>query len=190
MFFSSFQAEQNDNFVALEDVPFDIPSNWKWVSFDDVGCFISGYTPESEYISATNGIPYFKVGDMNTIGNELYLNVTNNFVTKEKCRTFLKNTIVYPKNGGAIFTNKRRLLAQDSIVDLNTGGFYCLNQDCLKYMFLFLQALDFSHYYKGSALPTLDMDKIRQIQIPLPPIEEQQRIVDKLETILPLIEGV
>ena len=127
---------------------------------------------------------------MNATGNEVYLNVTNNFVNKENCRIFSKNTIVYPKNGGAIFTNKRRLLAQDSIIDLNTGGFCCLNQNCLDYMFLFLQTLDFSHYSKGSALPTLDMDKIRQIQIPLPPIDEQQRIVAKLETILPLIENI
>lgn len=184
------RTKQNDNFVELDNVPFDIPSSWKWVVFENIGYFIFGYTPESEYINKTNGIPYFKVGDMNTIGNEIYLNITNNFVNKEKCRIFSKNTIVYPKNGGAIFTNKRRLLARDSVVDLNTGGFHCLNQDCLKYMFLFLQTLDFSHYYKGSALPTLDMDKIKQIPIPLPPIEEQQRIIDKLETILPLIENI
>ena len=100
---------QNDNFVALEDVPFDIPSSWKWVVFENVGYFISGYTPESEYINTTNGIPYFKVGDMNAVGNEVSLNITNNFVNKEKCRIFSRNTIVYPKNGGAIFTNKRRI---------------------------------------------------------------------------------
>ena len=37
LFFLSFRAEQNDNFVQLDDVPFDIPSGWKWVKIENLG---------------------------------------------------------------------------------------------------------------------------------------------------------
>lgn len=43
---------------------------------------------------------------------------------------------------------------------------------------------------KNSTNDNISMDLILSFLIPLPPIEEQQRIIDKLETILPLIEDI
>ena len=116
---------------------------------------------------------------MNTVGNEKYLMITNNYLNKCK-RTYPKGSIVYPKNGGAIFTNKRRILYQESVVDLNTGGFIHDDKLILEYAYILFNTINFSMIYKGTALPTVDQKLLKQYSVPLPSLEEQQRIVDRL----------
>ena len=168
--------------ITEEEIPFDIPAGWKWVRLGECGMFISGYTPKTSDIQADGSIPYFKVADMNAVGNEIYLKKTSSFL-KRATKKFLKNTIVYPKNGGAVFTNKRRILTEDSVVDLNTGGYYPFSQMDLMYFYYLFLNIDFKKYHKGSALPTLDLNKLKQRIFPLPPLAEQKRIVEKIEAI-------
>lgn len=172
-----------------EDPPFDIPDSWIWARITDCGVFISGFTPKTDELCKDGVIPYFKVSDMNTVGNELWLTKTEQYLKDPRPKKFfLKNTIVYPKNGGAVFTNKKRILAQDSIVDLNTGGYTVIGPVDLQYIYLYFSLIDFRQCYKGTALPTINMDKLKRRWIPLPPIEEQERIVAKIEELLPLVE--
>ncbi len=174
---------------AYDEPPFDIPDSWFWAKITDCGAFISGFTPKPEELCQCGIIPYFKVSDMNTVGNELWLTKTEQYLKDLRPKKFfLKNTIVYPKNGGAVFTNKKRILAQDSIVDLNTGGYTVIGPVDLQYIYLYFSLIDFRQCYKGTALPTIDMDKLKKRWLPLPPLAEQKRIVAKIEELLPLID--
>ncbi len=173
--------------ITDEEKPFDIPKSWKWCRLTDCGTFITGFTPKPSELSSSGKIPYFKVADMNTSGNELYLLETGSYVIEPK-KTFNANTIVYPKNGGAVFTNKKRILAWPSVVDLNTGGYFPLPPINLMYTYYFFQNIDFRQCCKGTALPTIDMDKLRGKIFPLPPLAEQKRIVAKIEELLPLVD--
>ena len=174
---------------AYDEPPFDIPDSWFWAKITDCGAFISGFTPKPEELCQCGIIPYFKVSDMNTVGNELWLTKTEQYLKDPRPKKFfLKNTIVYPKNGGAVFTNKKRILAQDSIVDLNTGGYTVIGPVDLQYIYLYFSLIDFRQCYKGTALPTIDMDKLKKRWLPLPPLAEQKRIVAKIEELLPLID--
>lgn len=175
--------------ILEEDKPFDIPESWMWCRITECGFFVSGYTPKPSHLTNSGSIPYFKVSDMNTKGNELWLSITSNYLkSSNTCKTYPINTIVYPKNGGAVFTNKKRILAQNSVIDLNTGGYYPFEPLSLSYIYLFLSTIDFRFYYKGTALPTLDMGKLATILIPLPALAEQKRIVAKIEELLPYID--
>ena len=176
--------------ITDNERPFNIPASWEWVHLEDVGYFISGYTPKKENLCDKVGIPYFKVSDMNTLGNECWLRYTSIYWNNEygNPKAYEKGTIVYPKNGGAIFTNKKRILAQDSIVDLNTGGYKPFDGFLLSFTYHIFLTIDFKQYNKGTALPTLDMNKIKNILIPMPPLAEQHRIVAKLEELLPLCQ--
>jgi type I restriction enzyme S subunit len=180
--------------VSREEIPdgekpFDIPESWEWVRLVDCGEFISGFTPSPKDLCGKGIIPYFKVADMNVIGNELWMQEAKLFLKSTSPKKyFFKNTIVYPKNGGAVFTNKKRILAQDSVVDLNTGGFSASRLIDLQYIYVYFTTIDFRKCYKGTALPTIDMDKLKRRLLPLPPLAEQKRIVAKIEELMPLVE--
>ena len=133
-------------------------------------------------------MPYFTVADMNAPDNSLYLKTPRHYLRDFPARYFWKNTIVYPKNGGAVFTNKKRILEQDSVIDLNTGGYYPCQPLDLMYTFYFFCNIDFRLCHKGTALPTIDMEKLRKKLFPLPPLAEQQRIVAKIEELTPYID--
>ena len=174
--------------IKDDEIPFDLPDNWCWCRLGDIGIFISGYTPQDNELTSTGKIPYFKVADMNTLGNELWLKKTKLYLRDEVTRIYERNTIVYPKNGGAIFTNKKRILQQDSVVDLNTGGYRVIEPLNLMYVFNYFLTIDFKFFYKGTAVPTIDNKRLRENLFPLPPLAEQKRIVKRLEELLPLCE--
>ena len=179
------------NVISIEDYPYDIPDNWKFARYETIGYFGAGKTPKNEFLSSNGTTPYFKVSDMNTVGNEVFMKVANNYLKNEYTgNIFMKGSFIFPKNGGAVFTNKKRILDSNALVDLNTGVYTASSKMCLKFVFYLFNRLDFRFLYKGTALPTVDMDKVRQILIPLPPIEEQQRIVDKLDEMLPLVDAL
>ena len=170
-------------------VPFDIPDGWVWVHPTDIGFFGSGKTPAPDQLSKFGTIPYFKVADMNATGNEVYLCNSNSFLKlPNSMKLFSKGAVVYPKNGGAVFTNKKRILGQDSSVDLNTGSYTPFSQMDEKFFYYLFSTVDFQKYYKGTALPTVDMDAVQEIVWGLPSLAEQKRIVTAIELTLPLID--
>lgn len=175
--------------ITDEEIPFDIPENWVWCRITDIGQFANGKTPKTKEFVSEYSYPYFKVADMNTPGNEKIMHIANIGVPNSY-KHFPKGAFVFPKNGGAIFTNKKRILGQDSLVDLNTGVY--IPSSCIDsaYAFMLFDTLDFKHLYKGTALPTIDMNKVNKIIFPLPPLPEQRRIVEKLDQLLPLCDSL
>ena len=124
---------------------------------------------------------------MNSAGNEKYLRYTNNYLAFKPKKIFPSNSIVFPKNGGAVFTNKKRILTTDSVVDLNTGVFTPTTLINFDYAYLIFSTIDFREYYKGTALPTINNEFMRSIIFGLPPLVEQARIVSEIEKFEPLI---
>ena len=176
--------------ITDPDQPFEIPDGWKYILPENIGIFASGKTPDKEDL-IQDGIPYFKISDMNTCGNELYLLHTDTFISSDtKIKCFPKNSIVFPKNGGAVFTNKKRILKSESLVDLNTGVFIPSNWMNPKFAFWLFYTIDFNNYWKGTTLPTVDMNLVRKIIWKLPPLAEQKEIVAKVESLLAKVTGL
>ena len=173
-----------------DELPFDLPKGWEWITLTDIGFFSSGKTPASQLLEKSGIIPYFKVADMNTLGNEVYLHKTDSYLNNStSIKLFQKDSVVFPKNGGAVFTNKKRILLQDSLVDLNTGCFTSLFPIDVKFLYYLFSTIDFKKHYKGTALPTVDLDSVKCLIWGLPPLAEQRRIVDRIESLLPLVEA-
>lgn len=164
---------------------FEIPEKWKWVRLESLGTLFSGKTPKADELTSSGNIPYFKISDMNSSENQKYMRHTEHYLKTTPKKIFKAGSIIFPKNGGAVFTNKRRFLVRDSIVDLNTGGFYP-NKNYLdeSYAFLLLSSIDFREISKGTALPTIDSSKLKSYLVPLPPLGEQRRIVEKFEKLM------
>jgi len=91
-------------------------------------------------------------------------------------------TIIFPKRGGAILTNKKRILKRDSYFDLNLMGvrpkYELLSNE---YLWYWITKLDLSKLYDGSNVPQINNKDIEPLLFPLPPLPEQHRIVAKIE---------
>ena len=171
-----------------DEIDFDLPDGWEYIRLSSIAYLSSGFTPAATELNSIGKIPYFKVSDMNTVGNEKYLSFTVQYYTGNKIKKiFPCNTIVFPKNGGAVFTNKKRILLQPSVVDLNTGALIPYGIVNTEYLFLLFSSIDFREHYKGTALPTVDANFVGKLLFGLPPLSEQERIVAEIEKFEPLI---
>lgn len=158
------------------------------VRIGDICTSFSGFTPAASDLFPSGKYPYFKVAEMNREANQRVLTDTDAYV-KESRKYFPKGSIVFPKNGAAIATNKKRILGQDSIVDLNTGGVEP-NNDLVRtdYLFYLFQHIDFAQYMRRGAVPTLDLKSVLAIEIELPSLSDQQYIVAELDLLSGIIE--
>ena len=125
--------------------------DWTYKKLGEVAEIKVGFTPSSSELHEAGEYPYYKVSDMNTTGNEVFLISTLSYVKQSK-KYFPKGSIAFPKNGAAIATNKKRILKYDSIVDLNTG--VCIfDSDILpKFGYYWFQNIDFRNYTKSILL--------------------------------------
>ena len=161
---------------------------WEIKKLGEVCTFCSGYTPKGNELNNEGLIPYFKVSDMNHRENIKYLTHTTLFLERG-CKVYPKHTIVFPKNGAAIATNKKRILQEDSVIDLNTAGVIADKSIVYhEYLYLYLLGLDFRQYTRGGAVPTLDIAELKNKQIPVPSLVEQERIVAELDCLSGVIE--
>ena len=154
---------------------------WTYKKLGEVATFMSGYTPEKKDLQCSGSFPYFKVAEMNLYGNELYMRNTSLFVKSPK-KIFPKGSIIFPKNGGAVYTEKKRILDCDSVIDLNTEALTPNSEVCLMYLYYYLCYIKISSFDKGGGLPSLDIKKMSNSLIPITSILEQQRIVERLDS--------
>ena len=168
--------------IKGEEIPFCVPDNWMWVRLGDIAEVSGGLTPASSELRKTGSVPYFKVSDMNVCGNETYMTHASSYISDSYCgKVFPAGTIIYPKNGGAALTNKRRILVTDSAVDLNTGGCTPFLTTCTDWLRLFFETIDFGTLDIGSNISTINATIIKRMLCPLPPLAEQKRIVSIVE---------
>ena len=137
-------------------------------------------------------IPFFKVSDMNSPENSKVMTVANNYVEETvfnqqiKATLIGKSSIVFPKVGMSIYTDKKRILACDSGIDNNIMGVSVLDENKLIPLFLleiFNQFIRLGEIASIANPPSISEDNLKEVKIPLPPLKTQQRIVDECEAI-------
>ncbi len=127
---------------------------------------------------------------MDFIGNEIFLRKTNLFLLPNyNGKTFSPGTIVFPKNDGEVLTNKKRILEFQSLVDLNTGTFESYSFISTDFTFLIWSSIDLSKYTKGSALPTIDKEKLLSTKFAIPSLSTQRRITMKVKSTFEVVDS-
>jgi type I restriction enzyme S subunit len=160
----------------------------------DVASVVSGQTPKHLAMSASGPIPYFKVGDMNAADGHM-MSTSRQYVTEEdaagsKLRVHPIGTVVFPKRGGAIATNKKRLLATRAALDLNTMAIIPGPEVDPDYLYLYFETVDLESLADGSNVPQINHDDVTPLSIALPPLEEQRRIVAEVEAKLSALDAL
>jgi len=158
------------------------------VQIREIGQVESGFGfPVEKQGHTDKRIPFLKVSDMNLPGNELYIRIFNNTVSDDvlrelRAKSFPPNTIIFPKIGAAIATNKKRILERESTFDNNVMGIVPdLNKINPRFLYSILQSIDISMWASDSQPPSMRKTTVEEFQIPLPPLAVQQEIVAEIE---------
>lgn len=180
-------------------MPFEVPESWRWMPLKSISRVITkGTTPKGGDKSyATRGIKFLRAE--NVLGYDV-LNIENTKYIAEKThknelsRSILEEndilitiagtlgrTAVVKKDQLPLNTNQAIAFVRPlSNNDISLTYIVCaINSPIIKQMLL--------KQKKITAIPNLSLENISSLTIPLPPLEEQNRIVAKLEQILPLI---
>lgn len=144
--------------------------------------------PLSEQGKSDGEFPFFKVSDMNTPGNEMMMRVANNYIEISTsnnlgCNPAPSGTVIFPKIGAAIGTNKKRILNKLSCYDNNVVGIVPSDKLLSKYFFYLIESVDLLRFanYSG-AMPSIRKTTLEKFSIPLPPLPVQEEIVRILDT--------
>lgn len=181
----------NDIDIASENVPFSIPKKWKWVRFGSIGTFSS---PRRIHKSQwrSHGIPFLRarelanLADTGILENELFIDEEIFEERKFKGEVAQVGDLVFTAVGtlGKCYVVKRNDIF--FCKDTNTLRFsnHRQNPEFLKLLFTtpYMQAC-FKNEAKGSTVKNLTIGIMSNILLPLPPVEEQKRIVDKVNRI-------
>lgn len=137
----------------------------------------SGTTFSSDVEQAEGEYKYAKVSDMNLPGNEVYIKSSKAYVSTDTAgkTPIPAGAVIFPKRGGAIGTNKKRILVEDTCVDLNTMGVIPGARIITEYLYGFFIGMDLMSIADGSTIPQLNNRQIAPLALVVPPLEEQNR---------------
>ena len=150
----------------------------------DVATLKSGTSLPSDVENEGGNIPYVKVGDMNYQGNEYYITTSSRYVSEKTAGKglFEIGTVIFPKRGGAIGTNKKRLTKLPICADLNVMGVTPNKSIILpSYLMSYFELVDLGSLDNGSSVPQINNKDIAPLQICIPPIDLQNQFAEFVE---------
>ncbi|QIW15451.1 hypothetical protein A4G20_03485 [Pasteurellaceae bacterium RH1A] len=167
-----------------DEVPFEIPESWAWMRLGEIIELKSGrdLTPD-QYSKENVGIPYI-TGASNLFQGKLDINrYTNNpstIANKGDLLITCKGTI-----GEMLFLEAEKAHIARQIMAISTSKI--LNK---KYLYFYLASyIDKLKGVAKSMIPGISRTDILEILFPLPPLEEQKRIVEKIELLFESIDS-
>lgn len=170
------------------------PKNWECVRLGNIGYWAIGSGIPTA-IQGENGkeILVCKVSDMNLCGNEKFIRSTVNSVSvdtakERKLKIHPEATVIFPKIGGAIATNKRRMVIRPTVIDNNCLGITPYIGVAPEYLYIYLSSIDMTKYQAGTSVPALSQGTLELIEFGLPPLREQKQIVLKVDELMTLCD--
>jgi type I restriction enzyme S subunit len=148
---------------------------WNSITLGEIADFVGGSSlPEGELFEGQeHGLLLVKVGDMNLPGNEITIKTAREWYGSPPNGFALctQDGIVIPKRGGAIGTNKKRLLSRDALLDPNLMGIVPKDHTHTAWLFQWFQQFDLKRLVSGSTVPQLNKKDLAPLTLQLPPSE-------------------
>ena len=143
----------------------------------------SGTSLPAEVENEGGDIPYVKVGDMAYNGSDKYVLESSHMVSEKTAGSglFPPGTIIFPKRGGAIGTNKKRITTRPICADLNVMGVIPGERVSSQYLYSYFLAIDLGKLNNGSSVPQINNKDISPLKILIPPVEKQSEFTRFVE---------
>ena len=176
-----------------DEIPFEIPQNWVWCRLSSLGEIVGGGTPKTEEAEYWNGgtIAWLTPADMKYVSGK-YVSHGERFITNaglqgSSAQLMPKGTVVYSSRApigyvaislNEICTNQGFKSLIPAIVGINQYIYYCLIE----------RTPEIQSRASGTTFREISGSEFGRTLIPLPPMNEQKRIVTEIERILPLCD--
>ncbi len=176
--------------IAEDEIPFDIPENWKWVQLGDLASINGGFAFKSTNYT-TEGVRVIRISDFNETG------FVNDKIVRYPYDDSLSQYVLDVKNillcmtggtvGKSLFITKldEKMVVNQRVATIKVES---VLPEYVYQVILAPITQKVIQDSKNSTNDNISMDTIKSFLIPLPPLAEQKRIVAKLEEILPLCE--
>lgn len=176
-----------------DQLPFDIPDTWEWIRLRGYGEFSSGKTPSmSNPKNWIGDIPWVSPKDMKTD----VISDSQMHISKEACNAmnlYPKGTLLMVVRSGIL---KRMLplcvLGVDATINQDLKAFRFYYNELSEWIYYELKG--FEHYIlhnlvkNVTTVDSLKFDEFTDMLVPVPPRQEQIRIIQQLKVILPMID--
>lgn len=178
--------------ITEDEIPFEIPESWEWVRLNGIVCNNGQEKPQCKF-------SYIDIGSIDNVHQKL--NQKENIVEAKDAPSRARKIVKY---GDIIYSTVRPYLHNMCIIDkefsfkpIASTGFAvmsCLGKLYNRYLFFYLMSPTFDNYAnasenaRGATYPAINDDRLYRAIVPVPPLQEQHRIVDKIEEILPYID--
>ena len=182
-----------------KQVPFEVPQGWAWCRLGDIAYVAAGSTPDKSCF-VPKGIPYIKM--YNVRNQQIDFEYSPQYIIPSVHYGKLQRSILYP---GDLLMNivgpplGKLAIIPDSLPESNTNQAAVLIRPFLhkslinKYLFYYLEEMTEinSIATKGSAgQVNISLTQSQLMRIPLPPLEEQRKIVESIEKWMGLVDDV
>ncbi len=180
--------------IEEEERPFDIPENWRWVRWGNLAYSIQyGYNAPAQESGKIKMVRISDIQDNSVNWNSVpYCDISD-----EEIETYLlkKNDILFARTGGTV---GKSFLVSNVPEDAIYAGYLIRtrynNQLVPRYLKLFMESqlywVQLQNGKTQGCQPNCNGQTLSKMMIPIPPIEEQNRIVERLEALLPLCEDL
>ncbi|EOW8226548.1 restriction endonuclease subunit S [Campylobacter upsaliensis] len=178
--------------LNLSEAPFEIPNTWAWVKLGDICEIVSGGTPSRDKIEYWhNGtIPWVKIADVkNNVVNQTQEFITELGLENSSAKIFTKGTLLY-----TIFAT----LGETAILNIDAATNQAIaalietyDYDTKFLMYCLMSMKDYVNSLgRGVAQNNINQTMLKNFTIPLPPLCEQEYIVQILDTLFTLKKGL
>jgi type I restriction enzyme, S subunit len=175
--------------ISESSIPYKIPDNWIWCKFGEVIQMTRGkfsIRPRNDPSYFGGEYPFIQIGSLDEQGSVINdapqtLNEKGIQVSKK----FPKNTIAIAIVGGTIGNLGvlgREMYFTDSIIGILPSKLY--NQDFILYYLRYKQTAIKAEAYQMAGQPNIKIPTLENLFFPMPPIEEQERIIQSLKIVM------
>ncbi len=166
--------------------------SWKTVHLKDVAIVSAGNSaPQDESLFEGGVYNFYRTSDVGRIRKGVISNSLDklNLTGIKGLKLFAVGTILFPKSGASTFLNHRVILGNEGYVSSHLATIKAKNEFLDdKYLFYFLTTIDARDLIQDSSYPSLRTSVIETVELQLPPLPTQQKIVAKLDAIFAEID--
>lgn len=180
--------------IKPEEIPYLLPNGWEWVRVIDVVDVGTGSTPATTNPAYYNGtIPWYTSSATNNIiAKTPDTFITESAIKETNCKIFPSGSLIIAMYG----QGKTRGQISEIVVPGATNQaiaamiFYESSQEIKRYIKYYFVKIyeEIRSIAEGGAQPNLNVGKIKETLIPLPPLAEQHRIVAKVDQLMALCD--